>query len=50
MPDNDMGKGKISKGGGSLTDDDWKQMAEKWGMSVKQAKANTLEMIKRHPD
>ncbi len=50
IPNDDMGKGKISKGGGSLTEDDWKQLADKWGMSVKQAKANTLAMIKTHPE
>lgn len=47
MPNDDMGKGKVSKGGGSLTDDDWKHMADKWGMSVNEAKKNTLDMLKK---
>ena len=47
IPNDDMGKGKVSKGGGSLTDDDWKVMADKWGMSIDDAKKNTAEMLKR---
>ncbi len=46
MPNNDMGKGKISQGGGSLTEDDFKNMAEKWGMSIEETKKNTFEMLK----
>ncbi len=46
MPDNDMGKGKVSKGGGSLTNEDFKHMADKWGMSVEEAKKNTYETLK----
>jgi len=47
MKDSDMGKGKISSGGGSLTEDDFKQMAEKWGMSIEETKKNTFEMLKK---
>lgn len=46
MPNDDMGKGKVSQGGGSLTDDDFKVLAEKWGMSEEEAKKNTLELLK----
>lgn len=46
LPNNDMGKGKVSKGGGSLTNDDFKVMAEKWGMSIEDVKKNTYELLK----
>ncbi|MBI3283071.1 hypothetical protein HYZ70_03285 [Candidatus Curtissbacteria bacterium] len=42
-----MGKGKVSKGGGSLTNEDFKHMANKWGMSVEEAKKNTYELLKK---
>ncbi len=45
MPEDDMGKGRVSKGGGSLTEGDFKHMAEKWGMSVTEAKKNTLKTL-----
>ena len=41
-----MGKGKVNAGGGSLTDDDFKFMAEKWGMTEEETKKNTLELLK----
>lgn len=47
MPDDDMGKGKVSKGGGSLTNADFKHMAEKWGMNIDEAKKNTLELLQK---
>lgn len=47
IPNDDMGKGKVSKGGGSLTDDDWKVMADKWGMPVAEAKKNVKAMLDR---
>ncbi len=46
MPENDMGKGKISKGGGSLTDDDFRQMAKAWNMDIAETKKNVYEMLK----
>ncbi len=46
MPNDDMGKGKVSKGGGSLTEDDIKHMAQKWGMSVEESKKNMFEVLK----
>jgi hypothetical protein len=42
-----MGKGKISAGGGSLTEDDLKLMAEKWGMSLEDTKKNIYELLKK---
>lgn len=50
LPNDPMGKGKVSEGGGSLTDDDFKEMAEKWGMSVEDAKKNTYELLKKQMD
>lgn len=47
MPNDDMGKGKVSQDGGSLTDDDFKVMAEKWGMTVEETKKNTLNLLKK---
>ena len=46
-PDDDMGKGKISEGGVALTDEDFKLLAEKWGMSEEEAKRNTFELLKK---
>lgn len=47
LPDDDMGRGKVSEGGASLTDADFKKLAEKWGMSIEEAKKNTLELLKK---
>lgn len=47
MPNDDMGRGKISEGGASLTEDDFAKMARKWGMSTDQAKKNVLELLKK---
>lgn len=47
MPDDDMGKGKVSKGGGSLTNEDFKHIANKWNMNIDEVKKNTLETLKK---
>ncbi|OGK08548.1 hypothetical protein A2767_05630 [Candidatus Roizmanbacteria bacterium RIFCSPHIGHO2_01_FULL_35_10] len=47
VPDDDMGKGKISEGGASLTEDDFKLLAEKWSMSEEEAKQNVLDLLKK---
>lgn len=47
MPNDDMGKGKVSQGGASLTEDDLKIMAEKWGMSLEETKKNMYELLKK---
>ena len=44
-PDDQMGKGKISEGGASLTEDDLKLMAERWDMSLKDTKKNILKLL-----
>lgn len=47
LPNDDMGKGKISRGGGSLTEDDLKHIAKEWGMSLEQTKKNIFELLKK---
>jgi hypothetical protein len=42
-----MGKGKVSEGGASLTEDDLKLIAEKWEMSVKDTKKNILTLLQK---
>lgn len=42
-----MGKGKISSGGGSLTDEDFEHMAREWGMTVPETKKNVLNLLKK---
>lgn len=45
MPNDPMGKGRVSHGGGSLTEDDFKVMAEKWNMSIGETKKNVLKLL-----
>lgn len=47
LPNDDMGKGKVSQGGGSLIEDDFKVMAEKWGTSPEETKKNVFELLKK---
>lgn len=47
MPNNDMGKGKVSKGGSSLTEDDFEKIAKDWEISKEEAKKNTYELLKK---
>ncbi len=47
LPADDMGKGKLRKGGFSLTEDDIKEMAKEWDMSVKDIKANMIELLQK---
>lgn len=47
LPDDDMGKGKVSEGGGSLTEDDFRHMAKAWGMSLEDTKKETLKLLKK---
>ena len=46
IPDDDMGKGKVSEGGASLTEDDLTKLAGKWGMSLEETKKNIYELLK----
>ena len=47
IPNDPMGKGRVTQGGGSLTEDDFKAMAEKWGMSVEETKKNVFHLLKK---
>lgn len=47
LPEDDMGKGKISEGGASLTEDDLKLLADRWGMSLDEAKQNIYDLLKQ---
>jgi len=40
-----MGRGKVTEGGSSLTEDDIKKMADDWGMSLDEAKKNILDLL-----
>lgn len=46
VPDDDMGKGKVTEGGASLTEDDLKKLSEKWGMSLEETKKNIFDLLK----
>lgn len=45
--DDDMGKGKVSEGGGSLTEADFEKIAKEWGMSVEDTKKNTYKLLQQ---
>lgn len=47
LPDDDMGHGEVSKGGGSLTNKDFEHMAKKWGMKTEEAKKHTYNLLKK---
>lgn len=47
MPNDPMGKGHVHQGGGSLTEDAFKHMAQKWGMSEDEVKKNVYELLKK---
>jgi hypothetical protein len=42
-----MGKGKVSEGGASLTEDDLKLIAEKWEMTLKDTKKHILTLLQK---
>ncbi len=46
-PNDDMGMGSISQGGGSLTEEDFEKMAKTWKITVEQAKKNVFELLKK---
>jgi hypothetical protein len=47
LKDDDMKKGHVHEGGGSLTEKSFEYMAKKWGMSLEDTKRETLRMLKR---
>lgn len=50
LPNDPMGKKKISEGGSSLTEDDIEKMAKGWGMSVRDTKKEIFRMLKKQLD
>jgi len=42
-----MGKGIISKGGASLTEEDLKKIAKEWGMDIDDVKKNIYDLLKK---
>ncbi len=47
IPNDPMGKKRVSEGGPSLTEDDIAKMAKGWGMSVEETKKNMYDMLKK---
>lgn len=47
LPDDDMGKGEVSQGGGSIINKTFKKVAQDWGMTEEEAKKNTLELLQK---
>lgn len=47
LPNDPMGKKKVSEGGPSLVEDDFKKMAEGWGMSLEDTKKEVLKSLQR---
>lgn len=47
MPDNDMGKGPLSQGGGSLVNIDIKHISEVWKMSEEDTLKNIIELAQK---
>ncbi len=49
MPNDPMGKKRVSEGGPSLTEEDIKSMAEGWSMTVEDTKKEMIRMLQKHP-
>lgn len=47
LPDDPMGKTRVTEGGESLTETDLKKMAEGWGMSLEETKKNIFDELKK---
>ena len=47
LPNDPMGKKRISDGGGSLTMDDFEKMANDWNMTKEETMKHTLELLKQ---
>lgn len=46
MPNDPMGKKRVSDGGPSLTEEDIELMAKGWGMSFEETKKNIYDLLK----
>ncbi len=49
MPNDPMGKKRVSEGGPSLTEEDIEKMAKGWNMTVKDTKEEMIRMLQKHP-
>lgn len=47
LPTDDMGKGTLASGGGSLVDSDFEVMASKWEMTIEETKKNVYKLLKK---
>ena len=47
IPNDPMGKKRVRDGGFSLTEDDIKQMAVGWGMTVEETKKNIQDLLNK---
>lgn len=47
MPRDDMGKGVLHKGGGSLVEEDFEHMAKEWETSLKNTKEEVYKMLEK---
>lgn len=47
LPRDDMGKGVLHKGGGSLVEEDFERMAKEWEMSVEDTKKEVYKMLEK---
>lgn len=47
IPNDPMGKKRVTEGGSSLTEEDIIKMAKGWNLSVKETKKNILDMLKK---
>ena len=45
--DDEMGKGHVQDGGGSLTEKTFEHMAKVWDMTVEESKNETYKMLKK---
>lgn len=50
ISDDDMGRGILSKGGASLVDEDFQNMATKWGMTIEETKKNVYKLLGKQFD
>ncbi|HET7098960.1 MAG TPA: hypothetical protein VFI61_01855 [Patescibacteria group bacterium] len=50
IPNDPMGKKRVSEGGPSLTEEDIVKMAKGWNMSVEDTKKEMIRMLTKHPD
>lgn len=49
IPNDPMGKKKVSDGGPSLVEDDIQSMAKGWNMTVEDTKKEMVRMLQKHP-